>query len=56
MQRYVYRKKTVRLFVWMPGTSMLVQNAGYGIERWPPIMVVHMHVCQTNDGDFFEHP
>jgi hypothetical protein len=24
---------------------MPVQNAGYGIERWPPIMVMHMHVC-----------
>jgi hypothetical protein len=41
---FVERKLYV-LFVWMPGTSMLVQNARYGIERWPPIMVMHMHVC-----------
>jgi hypothetical protein len=52
---FVERKLYV-LFVWMPGTSMLVQNAGYRIERWPPIMVIHMHVCQTNEGDFFEPP
>jgi hypothetical protein len=38
-------RKLYVLFVWMPGTSMLAQNAGYRIERWPPIMVMTHATC-----------